>query len=211
MSRRTPHAPLTAVAGIAAIVLLALGGAFALRDSASAQQQIDLNKWRATVDPSLSIVGNSPEYQKAREQAALKALAIQTRFAELQLQYEEKRLEQRARTFAWQQRSTELIFALVVLIVVSGLALSFWHVYRKESAPTKLTIGEKGVEVSSRLVGVLVFVLSLVFFYLYVKTVYPISEVAPAAPVASAPIPSAPSASAQMPSAPRPSAPAPTP
>lgn len=186
MSRRGVRARFAAVA---AVGLLAVTGALALRAAAFAQQQIDLNKWRAAVDPSLAIVGNSPEYQKAREQAALRALEVQTKFTELQLRYEERRLEQRARTFAWQQRSTEIIFALVVLIVVSGLALSFWHVYRKESAPTKFTIGEKGVEVSSRLVGVLVFVLSLVFFYLYVKTVYPISEVAAAAPVASAPAP----------------------
>ncbi len=175
---------------VGAAWLLAVGlGALGLlgAGSALAQQQIDLTKWRSTVDPMLAIVGSSPEYQAAREQAALRALEIQTKFAELQLQYEEKRLAQRAATFAWQQRSTELIFALVVLIVVSGLALSFWHVYRKESAPTKFTVGEKGVEVSSRLVGVVVFILSLVFFYLYVKTVYPISEVAAAAPAIAAP------------------------
>lgn len=170
-----------AVAGV--LALLGAGGALA-------QQQVDLTKWKSTVDPALAIVGSSPEYQAAREKAALRALAIQTKFAELQLEYEEKRLAQRAATFAWQQRSTELIFALVVLIVVSGLGLSFWHVYRKESAPTKFTVGEKGVEVSSRLVGVVVFILSLVFFYLYVKTVYPISEVAVAAPTATAPAPS---------------------
>lgn len=178
MSRRPRLAALIAAA------LLALAGAVALGARAAAQQQIDLTKWKATVDPALALVGSSPAYQAAREAAAMRALEIQTRYAELHLDYEQKRLAQRARTFGWQQRSTELIFWLVVLIVLSGLALSFWHVYRKESAPTKLTIGEKGVEVSSRLVGVLVFVLSLVFFYLYVKTVYPISEVGAASAAA---------------------------
>lgn len=179
-ARKWAGAALLVAAGLGALAFLGGGGA-------SAQQQIDLTKWKSTVDPMLAIVGSSPEYQAAREKAALRALAIQMEFAELQLEYEEKRLAQRAATFAWQQRSTEFIFALVVLIVVSGLGLSFWHVYRKESAPTKFTVGEKGVEVSSRLVGVVVFILSLVFFYLYVKTVYPISEVAVAAPATTAP------------------------
>ena len=181
MSLRTSL--LSALAASAFVV----AGALSLGDGAIAQQQIDLAKWKTAVDPTTAALAGSKELQAAREKAAIRAFEVQTRFADLQLAYEEARLEQRARTFAWQQRSTELIFALVVLIVISGLALSFWHVYRKESATTKLTIGEKGIEVSSRLVGVLVFVLSLVFFYLYVKTVYPITEVASAAPTATAP------------------------
>lgn len=190
MSERVPLLP------VAGLVAFALSGALALAlaSGAAGQQQIDLDRWKSpgarvpdgvqdgdsAWGPSVPLAGASPEFRVAREKAALRALEIRTRFDELHLAYEERRLDQRARTFAWQQRSTELIFWLVVLIVLSGLALSFWHVYRKESAPTKLTIGGKGVEVSSRLVGVLVFVLSLVFFYLYVKTVYPISEVSPA-------------------------------
>lgn len=166
-----------------ALVLLAT---VASAGSARAQQQIDLHKWHWSADPTLAAPGGSPELGAARERATLHSLEVEAKYADLQLAYEEKRLAQRAATFAWQQRSTELIFCLVVLIVLSGLGLSFWHVYRKESAPTRLTIGGKGVEVSSRLVGVLVFVLSLVFFYLYVKTVYPIAEVAPAAPLAAA-------------------------
>ncbi len=167
-------------------IALALLAVAALAVGAGAQQQIDLHKWHLSADPGLAAPGGSPELQAARERAVLHALEVEAKYADLQLAYEEKRLAQRAATFAWQQRSTELIFCLVVLIVLSGLGLSFWHVYRKESAPTRLTIGGKGVEVSSRLVGVLVFVLSLVFFYLYVKTVYPIAEVAPAAPTAAA-------------------------
>lgn len=136
---------------------------------------VDLKAWqRGSAAPGPA--AGSGEYLRALEHASIRALEIKTEFDQIHLDYERKRLEQRARTFAWQQRSTQFIFYLVVLIVASGLGLSFWHVYRREAAPIKLTVGEKGIEFNSRLIGVLVFVLSLAFFYLYVKTVYPITE-----------------------------------
>ena len=57
---------------------------------------------------------------------------------------------------------------------------------RRNCALWKPDAGTSRSRKSRKSSGVLVFVLSLVFFYLYVKTVYPIAEVAPAAPTAAA-------------------------
>ena len=57
----------------------------------------------------------------------------------------------------------------------------------KAAAATALEIGTSGVKVTSQVLGVIVLVVSMGFFYLYLKTVYPIQESnAPSAAAASA-------------------------
>lgn len=46
----------------------------------------------------------------------------------------------------------------------------------KAAAATALEIGTSGVKVTSQVLGVIVLVVSMGFFYLYLKTVYPIQE-----------------------------------
>lgn len=56
------------------------------------------------------------------------------------------------------------------------------------AAATALEIGTSGVKVTSQVLGVIVLVVSMGFFYLYLKTVYPIQESSvPPAAAASAP------------------------
>lgn len=141
------------------------------------KRRIDTEMWKRLAPPAL-VASSSPEYMAAQAKAALQAIAVHSEWEQIHLDYERKRLAQRAATFAWQHTSTQLIFGLVTVVVLAGLGLSFWHVLRGESSPSKLVIGDKGIELSSRLVGVIVFVLSLAFFYLYLDNVYPISEVA---------------------------------
>jgi hypothetical protein len=43
--------------------------------------------------------------------------------------------------------------------------------------PTELEISKSGVKVSSPILGVIILVISLAFFYLYLVYVYPIEEI----------------------------------
>ena len=109
----------------------------------------------------------------------------------------------RARLFEWQLWSSRVIFFIVVLLVFAGIyfAAVQFHVAlhaarnppstseptsKSEETPvrddamslaTKLEISTKGVVVNSSILGVVILVLSLAFFYLYLVYVYPIKDV----------------------------------
>ena len=86
----------------------------------------------------------------------------------------------RHKGFEWNHISTIIIFWVVVVIVVAGVTLSILEFRKdlKNPAPTVLKFSFKeGIEVSSSVIGVILLTFSLVFFYLYLKEVYPIVEV----------------------------------
>jgi hypothetical protein len=101
----------------------------------------------------------------------------------------------RQRVFRWQLISSNIIFVLVTLLVFSGVyfaALQFHEGMRQRAATTqaggnapgvptadpvtKFRASMKGIEVSSPVLGVIILVISLAFFYLYLVYVYPITE-----------------------------------
>jgi hypothetical protein len=112
----------------------------------------------------------------------------------------------RGRVFQWQLLSSKIIFIIVTLLVFSGVyfaALQFHEGMRRRAtehltstsksssgsaeggnaqAPgvnseiTKFSASAKGIEVSSPVLGVIILVISLAFFYLYLVYVYPITE-----------------------------------
>jgi hypothetical protein len=112
----------------------------------------------------------------------------------------------RGRVFEWQLLSSKVIFVIVTLLVSSGIyfaALHFHEGRRRGAAQhltaaskavaalaetgntqvpasnseiTKLSATAKGIEVSSPVLGVVILVISLAFFYLYLVYVYPITE-----------------------------------
>ncbi len=99
--------------------------------------------------------------------------------------YRVKGFDHRARVFEWQLLSSRMIFVLVVLIVVVGLYFSWLQFIaglRENANPEKMSTTVEasptgGIKVSSPVLGVIILTLSLVFFYLYLVHVYPITEV----------------------------------
>lgn len=113
--------------------------------------------------------------------------------------------EHRQHVFAWQLVSSEVIFVIVTVLVFSGVyfaALQFYEGRRQrerllaataaaadssgivvqaktpvdDSPITKFSASATGIEVSSPVLGVIILVISLAFFYLYLVYVYPITE-----------------------------------
>ena len=106
----------------------------------------------------------------------------------------------RTDSFAWQLFSGKILFFLVSALVLVGIYFS-WQQFRKamkladnrakavaagnvieveggnELAQT-LKVSTEGVELQSSVLGVVILVLSLCFFYLYLVHIYPITEVA---------------------------------
>lgn len=90
-------------------------------------------------------------------------------------------LDHRQAVFAWQHRSSQIIFAIVVAIVGVGLYFSwmqFTAANCRGGAPglTEIEGSTTGFKVSSPVLGVVILLLSLAFFYLYLVHVYPIAE-----------------------------------
>jgi hypothetical protein len=95
----------------------------------------------------------------------------------------------RERVFEWQLLSSKIIFVVVVLLVLAGLYFS-WLQFRadiskkneNDSGDTQQSVSTleasaQGIKVSSPVLGVVILVISLLFFYLYLQYVYPIKEI----------------------------------
>lgn len=91
-------------------------------------------------------------------------------------------LDHRRNVFKWQFYSSIIIFVIVLLIVITGLILSYMHFKRslnsKADSETELEIGSTGLKIKTSIIGIIILVISIVFFYLYLVHVYEIKEIA---------------------------------
>jgi hypothetical protein len=79
----------------------------------------------------------------------------------------------------WQHLSTKIILIVVLILVAMGLYFA-WVQFRDGTngqASTEIEISTASIKVSSPVLGVIILVVSLAFFYLYLIYVYPIQEV----------------------------------
>ncbi len=106
-------------------------------------------------------------------------------------------LHHRSKVFEWQLFSSRLIFAAVLLLVLAGIyfaAVQFHVGLRKPPArpgegegttelggkgegKTEISASLEGIKVSSPVLGVVILVISLAFFYLYLIYIYPIENI----------------------------------
>lgn len=104
----------------------------------------------------------------------------------------------RMRAFRWQHNSGIVIFFLVISIVLFGIYLSYYQ-FRlgKKMILKQMEINEKlkandqnldilkadleinkdGVKISTAVIGLAILIISVVFFFLYLKYVYPLHEI----------------------------------
>jgi len=91
--------------------------------------------------------------------------------------------------FRWQALSSIIIFYSVLVLVFAGILFSGIQFYKSmkfagdkekegktNQALTEFEASASGIKVSSPVLGVIILVISLAFFYLYLVYVYPIQE-----------------------------------
>ncbi len=89
----------------------------------------------------------------------------------------------------WQLNHRRLVFqsyliidlfflVLVMSIVGVGLYLSYLKFREKETTETKLSFAKGNLEINSNVIGLIILIVSVAFFYLYLVHVYPIKVVA---------------------------------
>jgi len=89
-------------------------------------------------------------------------------------------LSHRERVLKWQHFSTRVILVVVLLLVSVGLYFAWAQFHTgmntRNETSTELELSSKGLKISSPVLGVIILVISLAFFYLYLIFVYPIKE-----------------------------------
>ena len=142
-----------------------------------------------------------PALPEIPELSGLQGLDAETREAALgaireYYAYRQSGFEHRRRVFEWQLLSSRIIFWVVILMVSAGiyfsgvqfhLALRAMKAVADPAGPgasadraelqTSLEAGTSGIKVSSPVLGVIILVISFLFFYMYLVHVYPISEI----------------------------------
>jgi hypothetical protein len=91
--------------------------------------------------------------------------------------YQRDAIEHTRKVYAWQHISSIIIFYVVIFLVLVGVLFSWLQfkaaAYKAESE--ELDASMKGVKITSSTLGVVILVLSMCFFYLYLRYVYPIN------------------------------------
>lgn len=96
-------------------------------------------------------------------------------------------LQHRSKVFSWQLFSSKIIFVVVIILVFAGIyfAAVQFHIGLKQfknklqdfNDRTEISASMKGIKVSSPVLGVIILVISLAFFYLYLVYVFPIEDI----------------------------------
>lgn len=130
---------------------------------------------------------------KSAIQINLMELSLHDSLLKTEYEYDISKYKHRRNVFDWQYTSSIIIFWIVIIIVFVGLIFSGMQFYisikrGSDEKEAKSGVGDsenvtefeasiKGIKVSSSVLGIIILVISLVFFYLYLVHVYPIKEV----------------------------------
>ena len=139
------------------------------------------------------------DVKKQMEKDSIEQLSTQGAHVLNQFEVERFRfaMEQNRQVYGWQYISSILIFCLVMLIVITGLYLSYRQFILAEKMlmskreiqtiekgdstveimQAGLELNKDGVKINTAVIGLVILVISLSFLYLYLSHVYPISIV----------------------------------
>lgn len=169
-----------------AALLLALGAAPAAAQAQTEQSPRpsdvveELNEFIAEEEQSAAEAPELPSQGDLQMLAAMDSSTAAVYIDALRelYRYQLTGFQHRTRVFRWQFYSSIVIFCIVHLLVLAGLYFS-WLQFRKgwEGLDSRVEISPTGIKVQSSVLGVIILVVSLGFFYLYLVYVYPISEI----------------------------------
>lgn len=99
--------------------------------------------------------------------------------------YRQSGYQHRRKVFDWQLLSSKITFYLVIFLVLCGVYFSGVQFHKslkeenleKSTEVTQLSASAQGITISSPILGVIILIISLLFFYLYLIYVYPIEEI----------------------------------
>jgi hypothetical protein len=98
--------------------------------------------------------------------------------------YQEQMMNVSERLFRWQQRASEISMWVVFCVVAAGVAFSGVQLWASVSKggpqpKSKLELSAQRFRIQTSVVGLVVLIISLAFFYLFLVKVYEINVLAP--------------------------------
>lgn len=123
----------------------------------------------ANAEARAEALGNAPltETEKAQEEYNLSLI-----------DYQKWTLHDLRATYQWQNISSIAIFIIVMLLVIAGVYFSWMQFRAAGFTSGESTVGASptdGVKITSSTIGLVILVLSMCFFYLYLRYVYPVN------------------------------------
>ena len=108
--------------------------------------------------------------------------AAYQRSAQAYYRYRSDSYSFREGVFQWQFISSVAIFIVVLMLVGVGVYFAWIQFKQRMKAgadqeTSEIEISLQGIKASSSVLGVIILVISLAFFYLYLRYVYPIEDV----------------------------------
>jgi len=91
--------------------------------------------------------------------------------------YDAWSLRHRQNALLLQERSSVAWLSISVLVFLFGIGLSFLEFRRGSSGTHHIKLSKDGLELSSKVLGLVILVVALAFAYLYLEKVYPINEI----------------------------------
>lgn len=126
------------------------------------------------------------EYQQLEKRSHIDQKSSEIERISLALSYDKSLVEFRTNQMdhnitilKWQHYSGIGVFFLVIILVLSGLYLSYLQFKKEDKATsaTKIEAGAKGVSIDSPVIGLIILFMSFAFFYLYIMEVYTIKPI----------------------------------
>lgn len=109
---------------------------------------------------------------------------LQQKYAQYQMQHYDELIalsQHRVNVFRWQERASEVMLWVVVLVVIAGLAFSAIQLFDAlrvgRDTNGNIELSAQGIKVTSSVVGVVVLALSIAFVVIFVNQIYSVQVV----------------------------------
>ena len=174
---------------LVSLLVLLVGSGSVLAQDTSAETSADVEERKARLDEFQPEVDPAfPDAPAKSRMSGETATAYQETLRSY-FEYRERGYAHRLAVFEWQSLSTQIIFVVVLVLVFAGIyfaAIQFHVGLRRRSdgqqsegqpGETEISLSLGELKVRSPVLGVIILVISLAFFYLYLVHVYPIRNV----------------------------------
>ena len=129
-------------------------------------------------DDELNLTADICKFSQNQGQCYQEVANISLERFKIQNEYDLWQLNHRRLVFQSYLIIDLFVLVLVMSIVGVGLYLSYLKFREKETTETKLSFAKGSLEINSNVIGLIILIVSVAFFYLYLTHVYPIKVVA---------------------------------
>ncbi len=101
---------------------------------------------------------------------------------EKEIDYEIFMMEHNKKVFEWELFSTKVFFWLSIFLVIVGITLSILQFIKSShqinsNSESTIILSEKGFQLKTAFIGLILLIISFGYLYLYMKTAYPVKYI----------------------------------